>query len=208
MQLSTIVVGPLGVNCYLIGCESTKRMAVVDPGDDAAKIWKAVNDAGYHVEMILNTHGHFDHIGGNSFMKKETSAPLLIHEADSVMLNRVAATAAMYGCTGVNSPDADRFLTHGEVLTVGEITLEVRHTPGHTRGGCCFYLPQQALVLTGDTLFADSVGRTDLPGGSHPQLITSITEQLMTLPDETVVYPGHGPKTTIGHERRHNPYLD
>ena len=208
MLLSTIVVGPLGVNCYILGCETSKQAIVVDPGEDAATILDAVTTGGYQVALVMNTHGHFDHIGANKALKEATHAPLYIHEADSVMLGRVAATAAMYGCKSENSPAADHYLEDGETITIGSITIKVLQTPGHTRGGCCFYLADAHMVITGDTLFADSVGRTDLPGGSQPQLIASIHDKLFPLADDTVVYPGHGPRTTIGHERRHNPYVN
>ena len=124
------------------------------------------------------------------------------------MLSRVAAVAGMYGMSAQNSPAPDRFLEDGIVVEFGSHSLKVIHTPGHTPGGCCLYLVSEQLLISGDTLFADGVGRTDLPGGSHEQLVNSIRSKLFTLPDQTVVWPGHGPSTTIGHEKHHNPYLD
>lgn len=208
MTFDTVVTGALGVNCCILGCEETGQAVVVDPGDEVERILAQVAQRGYRVAAIINTHGHFDHVGGNAALKKATEAPLMIHQADAAMLGRVSQVAAMYGLPGENSPEPDQFLEHGAELGWGSLKIRVIHTPGHTPGCCCLYLADQQLLLSGDTLFADGMGRTDLPGGSHPQLVQSITERLFCLPDEVRVWPGHGPATTIGHEKRHNPYLD
>ncbi|HOI15775.1 MAG TPA: MBL fold metallo-hydrolase [Geobacteraceae bacterium] len=193
------------VNCYVLGCENSKEGVVVDPGDDTDRILDAVSRHGLKVVAVINTHGHFDHTGGNQRIITETGAGLLIHELDAPMLARAVDTAAMFGLTAENSPPPSRFLTEGEFIAFGEYRLRVLHTPGHTLGGCSLHL--EGMVFTGDTLFADSVGRTDFPGGSSVALGKSIREKLLILPDDTIVYPGHGPSTTIGRERKHNPYL-
>lgn len=208
MLFDTVVVGPLGVNCSILGCEATGQGVVVDPGDDADYILAQVQQRGLAIVAIINTHGHFDHVGANRQLTQATGAPLYIHQADAPMLERVAKTAAMYGLPGENSPQPDRLLEDGMLIEFGTHRLQVIHTPGHTQGGCCLYLEAENKLIAGDTLFADGVGRTDLPGGSHQQLVTSIKTRLFTLPDQVQVYPGHGPVTTIGHEKQYNPYLD
>ena len=205
MILESVVEGPLMVNCYVLGCENSREGVVVDPGDDTDRILDVVTRHGLKVVAVINTHGHFDHTGGNQRIVTETGAGLLIHELDAPMLARAVDTAAMFGLTAENSPPPSRFLTEGEFVAFGEYRLRVLHTPGHTLGGCSLHL--EGMVFTGDTLFADSVGRTDFPGGSSVALGKSIREKLLILPDDTVVYPGHGPSTTIGRERKHNPYL-
>lgn len=208
MIFDTVVVGPLGVNCSILGCETTRQGVVVDPGDDAERILAQLQQRNLTIVAIINTHGHFDHVGANRQLTQATGAPLYIHQADAPMLERVAKTAAMYGLPGENSPQPDRLLEDGMLIEFGTHRLQVIHTPGHTQGGCCLYLEAENKLIAGDTLFADGVGRTDLPGGSHQQLVASIKTRLFSLPDQVQVYPGHGPTTTIGHEKRHNPYLD
>jgi glyoxylase-like metal-dependent hydrolase (beta-lactamase superfamily II) len=207
MILETIVVGALGVNCFVLGDPETKDGVVVDPGADVANILAVVQRHGLTVRQVLNTHGHFDHVGGNRQMLEETGARLMIHEADVPYLAKVAMVAHMYGLQADDSPSPDQYLTDGQRITFGNCVIEVLHTPGHTPGGCCLYLPAEETVITGDTLFADSVGRTDLPGGSHETLIHAIREKLLPLPEQTIVRPGHGPTTTVGQEKRGNPYL-
>lgn len=208
MIFDVVVVGPLGVNCIILGCKETGEGLVVDPGGDVERILARVTEYGLKVVGVINTHGHFDHVGGNRRLIGITGAPLWIHRADSTLLTRVAQVSAMYGIPGENSPDADHFLDDGMEVPFGRHALHIIHTPGHTPGGCCLYLEAQRTLISGDTLFADGVGRTDLPGGSHEHLVTSIRTRLFTLPDQVTVWPGHGPSTTIGHEKLHNPYLD
>lgn len=207
MIFETVAVGPLSVNCFVLGCPQTKEGVVVDPGGDVELIREVVARHGLKVTAVVNTHGHFDHVGGNRQAVAAFDARLLIHEADAPMLGRVAEVAGMYGMQGENSPGADAYLADGAELTFGTCRLQVLHTPGHTQGGCCLYSAAERFVITGDTLFADSIGRTDLPGGSHAQLLASIRTKLFVLPDEVVAWPGHGPETTIGHEKQFNPYF-
>lgn len=207
MIFETVVVGPLGVNCFILGCLETKEGVVVDPGGDTDAIRAAIARLGLKVRFVINTHGHFDHVGGNAAIVAATGAELLIHEADAPWLSKASSSAAMYGMSSANSPQPDHFLEEGMSLLFGRHGIRVIHTPGHTAGGCSLYLEGEGIVITGDTLFAESVGRTDLAGGSHETLMESIKGKLLTLPADTRVYPGHGPSTTIGHERRHNPYL-
>lgn len=205
MYLETLAVGPLQVNCYIIGCPVTQKALVVDPGDDAERIQEVLQRKGLQLQTIVNTHGHFDHVGGNRKLIELTGAELLIHAADAPFLPRVREHAAIYGLQVAASPVPTRNLSDGEKLTVGTLTLKVIHTPGHTPGGICLWIGEH--LFAGDTLFADSVGRTDLPGGSHEELVTAIREKLFVLPATTIVHPGHGPETTIGHEKRHNPFV-
>lgn len=205
MILETVAVGPLMVNCYILGCEKTREGLVFDPGGDPEKILAIVAEHDLKILNIVNTHGHFDHVGGNLALMEALGAGLLIHELDMPMLGRADDTALKYGLRAVNSPPPTGFLRDGESIACGSCRFEVLHTPGHTLGGCSLH--GEGVVFTGDTLFAESVGRTDFPGGSAEALGRSIREKLFTLPDETIVYPGHGPATTIGHEKLYNPYL-
>ncbi|WP_298269198.1 MBL fold metallo-hydrolase [Geobacter sp.] len=207
MIFDTVVVGPLGVNCFILGCEETGEGVVVDPGADAGRILEHVRSRGLAIRYVVNTHGHFDHVGGNRPVVEATGAKLLIHRDDVPFLGRAADVAAMYGLTTENSPEPDIFLEDGATLSFGNCTMAILHTPGHTPGGCCLYLEKEGKVITGDTLFAESVGRTDFPGSSHEALMASIRTKLLTLPDATQVFPGHGPSTTIGRERLYNPYI-
>lgn len=207
MIFEHVEVGPLGVNCYVLGCSTTREGVVVDPGGDIDRIVEIVQRHGLTIRSIINTHGHFDHVGANRKAVAAFGAPLLIHRDDAAMLDRVSEVARMYGMQGENSPPADGYLADGQEISFGTCRIKVLHTPGHTMGGCCLYLESEHMVITGDTLFADSIGRTDLPGGSHEQLLQSIRSRLFTLPEQVTAYPGHGPATTIAHEMRNNPYF-
>lgn len=208
MLIETIVVGPLGVNCLILGDKQSHEGVVVDPGADCELILAAVARFGLKIKYVLNTHGHFDHVGCNRPLTEATGAELLIHELDLELLSQASRSAQKYGLQVIDSPLPSRYLTDGLRLEFGRRSITVLHTPGHTQGGCSLLLENEQLVITGDTLFADSVGRTDLPGGSHEVLMASIREKLLPLPDQTVVWPGHGPSTTIGQERRTNPYIN
>ena len=207
MIFEEMAVGPLSVNCFVLGCENSHDGIVVDPGGDVDLIEQAVRKHDLKISSIINTHGHFDHVGGNRRAVASFGARLFIHQSDAFLLGKVAEVAGMYGMVGENSPEPDEFLYDEMEITFGDYTLKVLHTPGHSQGGCCLYIKNESKIITGDTLFADSIGRTDLPGGSHEQLLESIRTKLFTLPDNVTSYPGHGPHTTIGHERRCNPYF-
>jgi hydroxyacylglutathione hydrolase len=206
MVLIRLVVGPLQVNCFVLADEKTKDAVVIDPGDDAEDILKVIKDKGLKVKYIVTTHAHFDHVGAIKAVKDATGAELLIHEGDAPMLASAPRHSAAFGMKAVSSPAADRYVKHGDVITAGEVSLRVLQTPGHSPGGIS--LLEQGMVFTGDALFAGSIGRTDLPGSDLMTLLRSIKTNLMSLPDDTKVFPGHGPASTIGDERRENPFLN
>lgn len=205
MLIETLVVGPLQVNCFIIACEVTRLALVVDPGDNAESILSRLAALKVKAIMVVNTHGHFDHVGGNGRVVAATGAELLLHQGDLPVLRRARDHAAGYGLVSAGSPEPTRLLQGGETLTVGELAVQVIATPGHSPGGIALHVGNH--LFAGDTLFADSVGRTDLPGSNHADLVSSIRTKLFTLPDNTVVHPGHGPDTTIGHEKRYNPFV-
>ncbi|HOP39875.1 MAG TPA: MBL fold metallo-hydrolase [Geobacteraceae bacterium] len=205
MIVETVVVGPLMVNCYVLGCEQTREGLVIDPGGDVEDIFSVISHHQLKILTVINTHGHFDHMGGNNAVVSMCGSGLLIHELDAPMLARADLTAQKFGLTVEASSPPTGFLHEGDTVSFGNYKLSVLHTPGHSPGSCSLF--GEGVVFTGDTLFAESVGRTDFPGGSSSALGKSIREKLLILPDETVVYPGHGPSTTIGHEKLHNPYL-
>lgn len=207
-----MALGPIQANCFIIGCEETRQAVVIDPGDDTERILTTLAKDRLTVVHIINTHGHFDHVGANKRLKEVTGADILIHRADAPMLTQLSATAAAWGLAAENSPTADRLLEDGDTITFGTHTLTVLHTPGHTPGGICLYTeytqagsPKKA-VFVGDTLFAGSIGRTDFPGGNYDTLISSIQTKLFGLDDGVKVFPGHMGNTTIGVERRTNPF--
>lgn len=205
MEIKRLTVGELGVNCYLCACVQTGEAMVIDPGQSGEIILKELEKQHLMVKVIVNTHGHADHIGANTFLKEKTGAPLFIHEADAPMLTDPKKNLSIYiGKPFVSAP-ADRFLKDGDTITIGKETFAVLHTPGHTPGGIS--LLHKACVFTGDTLFAGSVGRTDFPGGSMDALLTGVREKLMVLGDGLKVYPGHGEPSSIGGERGTNPFL-
>lgn len=206
MVLIRLVVGPLQVNCFILADEKTLEAVVIDPGDDAQDILKVIKDKGLKVKYIVDTHAHFDHVGANKAIKDATGAELLLHEADAAVLATVSRQSSSFGMAPVSSPPADRYVKHGDVITAGEVSLKVLHTPGHTPGGIS--LLEQGMVFTGDALFAGSIGRADFPGGDLMTLLRSIKTHLMILPDDTKVFSGHGPASTIGEERRDNPFLN
>jgi glyoxylase-like metal-dependent hydrolase (beta-lactamase superfamily II) len=208
MFIKQLTVGVMGVCCYIAGCTKSGKCAVIDPGGDEEQILSEVERAGLTIDYIIATHGHPDHVCGNRRLKEASGAPLVMHEADAVFFARpeVVKYFSMLGLE--SSPPADIQVLGGDVITIGEEKLQVIHTPGHTPGGICLYnIPD---LFTGDTLFVGGLGRTDFPGGSHQELIASINTQLLTLPPETVVWPGHGyggNRSTIGEEKNTNPYI-
>jgi len=192
-------------NCFIVGCEQTRKAAVIDPGDEADRILQTLEASNLTATCIINTHGHFDHVGANRKVKEATGADLLIHPLDAPMLSQLSASAAAWGLYAEDSPEPDRTLKEGETISVGTIALKVIHTPGHTPGGISLHGGD--IVVVGDTLFAGSIGRTDFPGGDHDTLIASVKDKLYALGDDVRVLCGHGPETTIGHEKRSNPFV-
>ena len=205
MIIRSITVGPVMTNCYVVGCEETKKGVIIDPGDEVDRILMEAVEEKLSIVYIINTHGHFDHVGGNSRLKKATGADLMIHPLDAPMLQDVAASAANWGLQADNSPEPDRLLNDGDTVSFGNLTFKVYHTPGHTAGGISLH--SNSDVFVGDTLFAGSVGRTDFPGGDFDLLKSSIHEKLFTLDDSVTVWPGHNQQTTIGREKRMNPFV-
>jgi len=206
MLIRTIPVGITQTNCYIVGCEETREGVVIDPGGNAARILQAIEESGLTIRYVLNTHCHFDHIGANAEIVAATGAPLALHPAELPIL-QARGGASWFGVPVKASPLPDVELEPGQVLEVGTLRLRVLHTPGHSPGGVTFYLEEEGVAFDGDALFAHGVGRADLYGGDWDTLMRSIQEVLFTLPDDTVLYPGHGPKTTVGREKRSNPWV-
>lgn len=203
--IEVIPVGGIETNCYLIG--DGKEAVLIDPGDDAEKIIGMIRNRNAKVARIVLTHGHADHIGAVPELRKYTGAPVLIHSEDAIMLtDAMANLSAVFDVPFVAEP-ADGLLKDGDLISAGNIKLKVLFTPGHTPGGVSLYEKDAGVVFTGDALFAGSIGRTDFPKASHERLIEAIREKLLSLPAETIVYPGHGPQSTIGNEKEENPWL-
>jgi hydroxyacylglutathione hydrolase len=215
MILETLPVGPLQCNCSILGDETSSEAIVVDPGDDIPRILTLLAKHSLTVKQIVITHAHIDHIAGAHRLKQLTGAPILYNQNDLPLVKMMDIQAGWLGVPTPVVSNPDDTLDDGKLIAVGVspernqrgLTGLVLHTPGHTEGSVCLYLPDQTLLLAGDTLFAGSVGRTDLPGGNISKLLHSIHERLLTLPDEVAVIPGHGPRTTIGSERASNPFL-
>lgn len=206
MLLRSITVGITQTNCYLVGCEETREGVVIDPGGDAGRILKGIEAMGLTVRYVLNTHCHFDHMAANAEVVAVTGASLALHPAELPIL-QARGGASWFGVPVRESPLPEVYLEDGQILEVGTLQFRVLSTPGHSPGGVTFYLEEEGVAFDGDVLFAMGVGRTDLPGGDWDTLMRSIHEVLFALPDETVLYPGHGPQTTVGRERRSNPWL-
>lgn len=204
LLLEKLEVGPFVANCYLVGCPETKEAVIIDPGAEGKRIIKRVRELGLEIKYIINTHGHIDHVGANAEVRDAFNVPVLVHEADAPLLSSPQASMALFMNKAKIIPP-DRTLKEGDLLEVGTLTVKVLETPGHTPGGIS--LDINGVLFTGDTLFAGSIGRTDFPGGSYRQLINSITQKLLVYDDDTQVFPGHGPSTTIGDERLYNPFL-
>jgi hydroxyacylglutathione hydrolase len=202
-----LIVGPLQCNCSILGDEISLEAIVVDPGDDIPRILSVLDKHNLTVRQIVITHAHIDHIAGAHRLKRVTGAPILYNQNDLPLVAMMDLQAGWLGIPTPEVPPPDDTLDDGKRIAIIGLAGSILHTPGHTQGSVCLYLPDQSLLLAGDTLFAGSVGRTDLPGGNTRQLIASIHERLLTLPDDVTVLPGHGPKTFIGAERASNPFL-
>ncbi|MHB0886351.1 MAG: MBL fold metallo-hydrolase [Bacillota bacterium] len=220
MLIETLTVGPMMANCYVVAGSGSPEAVVIDPGGDARAIMETVRRLGLKVLLIIDTHGHADHIAANSEVKAETGAPLAVHRLEAPMLAEPSLNLSSWGGVSLFGPPADRLVEDGEELRVGTLIIKVIHTPGHTPGGISLVVSEDAanpaggpsagegpVIFSGDTLFAGSVGRADFPGGSFTDLITGIKDKLLLFDDDTEVYPGHGPSTTIGEERETNPFL-
>jgi hydroxyacylglutathione hydrolase len=205
MKYEMIIVGALETNCYIVYCEDTMECAIVDPGADPEKIIHRIDEMGLSPVILINTHGHIDHVGANKDIKEKYEIPLCIHSLDSQMLGNILASAIGTLLGAKKSPDPDRFLDDGETISIGNSHLEVIHTPGHSPGSIS--LKGDGFLLSGDLLFCGGVGRTDLPGGSWNVLEDSIRNKIFVLPDETIVLPGHGPSTSVGREKMTNMFI-
>ena len=202
-----IPVGPLHCNCSIIGDEASREAMVIDPGDDIADVLAVVQKHNLKVKQIVITHAHIDHVGGAMKLREATGAPILLNQNDYALLKMLDVQAAWLGMRDPGVVKIDRTVVDQETVQAGSLIATVMHTPGHTEGSICLYFPAEKKLIAGDTLFAGSIGRTDLPGGSFEKIMQSIHEKVLSLPDETSVLPGHGPTTTIAEERENNPFL-
>jgi hydroxyacylglutathione hydrolase len=200
-------VGPLQCNCSVIGDETSREAMVIDPGDDIEDVAAIIRKHNLKVKQIVITHAHIDHVGGAMKLRALTGAPILLNQNDYALLKMLDVQATWIGMPSPGEVKIDASLSHDEAVQAGNLKANILHTPGHTEGSVCLYFPVEKLLIAGDTLFAGSIGRTDLPGGSFEKIMRSLHQQVLALPDETVVIPGHGPKTTIGDEREGNPFL-
>jgi hydroxyacylglutathione hydrolase len=202
-----IPVGPLQCNCSIIGDEATHEAMVIDPGDDIEDILAIINQHNLKVKQIVITHAHIDHVGGAMKLRAQTGAPILLNQNDYALLKMLDVQAAWLGMKPPGKVEIEHDLKDGGEIEAGSLSANVLHTPGHTEGSVCLYFPAEKMLIAGDTLFAGSIGRTDLPGGSYQKIMRSLHDRVLVLPDETVVIPGHGPTSTIGDEREGNPFL-
>ncbi|MCD7855930.1 MAG: MBL fold metallo-hydrolase [Clostridiales bacterium] len=207
MRIKTFTTRGMDENCYLIICEETSCAIAVDPGDKFPELSDFLRENGISLKAIVLTHAHYDHIGGLQWLKEKTKAPVVIGENEAqVLASPEMNLSPMFGADPL-SMTADRLLKDGEEFSFGSLTFKTIETPGHTPGGICLYFKNEGVLFSGDSLFAMSIGRTDFPGGSYKSLVTALKEKVMTLPEETKVFPGHGPKTSVAAERKLNPYL-
>jgi glyoxylase-like metal-dependent hydrolase (beta-lactamase superfamily II) len=200
-------VGPLQCNCSVIGDETSREAIVIDPGDDIEDVLALVRKHRLQVKQIVITHAHIDHVGGAMKLRAATGAPILLNQNDHALLKMLDVQAAWIGVASPGKVQIDQNLRDADVVKAGSLAAQVLHTPGHTEGSVCLYFSAENKLIAGDTLFAGSIGRTDLPGGSYQKILQSLHQRVLALPDETVVVPGHGPTTTIGEERENNPFL-
>lgn len=202
-----LAVGPLQCNCSIIGDENNREAMVIDPGDDIEDVLAIVRTHNLHVKQIVITHAHIDHVGGAMKLRAATGAPILLNQNDYALLKMLGVQATWIGVPDPGKIEIDRSVSAGDTVSAGRHTAQVLHTPGHTEGSICLYFPVEKKLIAGDTLFAGSIGRTDLPGGSTQKIMRSLHDTVLALPDETAVIPGHGVVTTIGNERENNPFL-
>jgi len=200
-------VGPLQCNCSIVGDESTREGMVIDPGDDIRQVLALIEKHGLKIKQIVITHAHIDHVGGAMKLRALTGAPILLNQNDYALLKMLDVQAAWLGMISPGKVEVEQSIGQADSVKAGNLAAQVMHTPGHTEGSICLYFAPEKKLIAGDTLFAGSIGRTDLPGGSFEKIIRSLHDRVLTLPDETVVVPGHGPLTTIGAERESNPFL-
>ena len=205
IKIGRMVLGVCQTNCYFLYREDSKECIFVDPADQGGKIYKAMTKNGFKIAAVLLTHGHFDHIWGTKELCELSGAKLYALDAEKELLKDARKNVSSQAGRAYTT-DADIYLKDGDELTIADMTFQVIATPGHTAGGCCYYFKEAGFLVSGDTLFQDSVGRTDFPTGSMGTLVRSIKEKLFVLPDETKVYPGHGDNTTIGYEKKYNPF--
>jgi len=206
VNVETIIVGPIEVNCYLVTCKKTNKAAVIDPGDNAEDILKVIRSRSLDVEYILLTHGHFDHLGGVAPIKEATKANVLLHKNDQYLVDSASQQAELFGLPAPELFEVDQYVDQSDVVEFGNLKATVLATPGHSKGSVCYLFENS--IFVGDTLFYGGVGRTDLEGGSFEQLLHSIQSKLFSLPEDIRVYCGHGPSTTIGREKKYNPFIN
>ena len=206
LEIDVQMVSPFGQNCTIVSCSKTKEAIVIDAGDEAPRIWARVNELGLKLKWLVNTHGHVDHASGVARLKELSGVPFLMHKNEEMILELLQASQRLYEFGDGKKPKIDEYLEVGKSYSLGEESFKVIFTPGHTPGGVCLNFGK--VIFAGDTLFYGSIGRTDLPGGDHMELLSSIHNELLPLPPETIVYCGHGETTTIGFEKQNNPFLN
>lgn len=207
MKIHMETVGPFQENSYFVTDEHTGSTVIIDPGGDAQKLIRVIESGGFKPRWIMNTHGHIDHLAAARELQEAYRIPFYIHAEDEALVQQAVNYAALFAYPLQQIPLTDRYLEDNMPFTLEQIEIKVLHVPGHTRGGCAFYIPSEKVLFSGDTLFRESVGRTDLPGGDYATIQKSIRQKLFILPEDTTVYPGHGPVTTIGYEKKNNPFV-